>query len=152
MACVERRITRQTRTRKLRRGLQPEHDSLPSVYFLSAVTGFHRLYENRSNGADVRDTEGAKPRRPLRKSNGQIGLDIDARRGWLGYDKLSSGIVVPVPAFMRPYLGKRDGLEHIGPEDTWDGSYSRMLEAATARALKSVKGLRPQMELKTFTA
>ena len=41
------------------------------------------------------------------------------------FDKLFSGIVVPRPAFIEQ--GNR-GAEHIGPEDTFDGDYGRLLE------------------------
>ena len=60
------------------------------------------------------------------------------------YDELFSGIVVPVPEFMRPDIGKHDGWEHLTAEDTMDGEYSRLLAAATARARqKAVKGYVP---------
>jgi DNA invertase Pin-like site-specific DNA recombinase len=58
------------------------------------------------------------------------------------FDKLFSGIVAPMPAFLKPLLGRRDGLEHIRAkqnntrpeeEDTLDGDYARLLERATAR-------------------
>jgi site-specific DNA recombinase len=46
------------------------------------------------------------------------------------YDKLFSGIAVERPKFIPE--GNR-GAEHIGPEDTFDGDYGRLLEKATAR-------------------
>lgn len=44
------------------------------------------------------------------------------------FDKLFSGIVVERPAFIK---GGNRGAEHIGPEDTFDGDYGRLLERAT---------------------
>ncbi|MEO8680159.1 MAG: recombinase family protein [Vicinamibacterales bacterium] len=42
------------------------------------------------------------------------------------FDKLFSGIVVQRPAFIKT----GNGAEHIGPEDTFDGDYGRLLERA----------------------
>jgi hypothetical protein len=42
------------------------------------------------------------------------------------FDKLFSGIVAPRPAF----IPRGDGAAHIGVEDTFDGDYGRLLEAA----------------------
>ena len=43
------------------------------------------------------------------------------------FDKLFSRIVMKRPAFIEQ--GNR-GAEHIGPEDTFDGDYGRLLEGA----------------------
>lgn len=67
------------------------------------------------------------------------------------FDKLFSGIVAPRPAFIER---SPTGTEHIGPDDTVDGDYERLLEQASRRWLanarqrgrgKSVKGVRPQL-------
>ena len=42
------------------------------------------------------------------------------------FDKLFTGIVVERPSWMKD--GDRRGTEHIGPEDTFDGDYGRLLE------------------------
>ena len=42
------------------------------------------------------------------------------------FDKLFTGIVVPRPAF----ITGNGGTTHIGPEDTFDGDYGRLLETA----------------------
>ena len=41
------------------------------------------------------------------------------------FDKLFTGIVVPRPAFI---LAGNRGAEHIGPTDTFDADYGRLLE------------------------
>jgi hypothetical protein len=58
------------------------------------------------------------------------GPDGVCRQVWegqefFGYDKLLRGIVPPRPAFIE--TGNR-GAEHIGPEETFDGDYGRLLE------------------------
>ena len=53
------------------------------------------------------------------------------------FDKLFTGIVAPVPAFIKE--GDQRGAEHLGPEDTMDGDYARLLE----RAQNALKGVRP---------
>ena len=59
------------------------------------------------------------------------------------FDKLFTGIAVERPA------GIDDGVlgcEHIGPEDTFDGDYGRLLEAATMRKgwrARQVSNLQP---------
>ena len=50
------------------------------------------------------------------------------------FDKLFSGIVVPRPAFIEQ--GNR-GAEHIGPEDTFDADYGRLLEAVYGKWVTS---------------
>ena len=43
------------------------------------------------------------------------------------FDKLFSGVLVePPPAWVDP--SDRMGKEHLGPEDTFDGDYGRLLE------------------------
>jgi hypothetical protein len=48
------------------------------------------------------------------------------------FDKLFSGMVCEVPAWVKAYTGKT-GFEDTGPEDTFDGDYGRLLEAASMR-------------------
>ena len=59
------------------------------------------------------------------------------------FDGLFAGIVIPG---LDPEHGQRKGLEHLGPEDTFDGDYGRLLENAISRkggrALQ-VSNLRP---------
>jgi site-specific DNA recombinase len=59
------------------------------------------------------------------------------------FDKLFSGVAAPRPAFIEQ---SSHGAEHIGPEDTFDGDYGRLLERAVAgngwRALQD-SNLRP---------
>ena len=51
------------------------------------------------------------------------------------FDRLFTGVVCERPSFVR--VGDARGTEDIGPEDTFDGDYGRLLEAAQER----VKGL-----------
>jgi hypothetical protein len=46
------------------------------------------------------------------------------------FDRLFTGIVAPRPAFIRDDVR---GTEHIGPEDTFEGDYGRLLENAERR-------------------
>jgi hypothetical protein len=46
------------------------------------------------------------------------------------FDKLFTGIVAPRPD---RETGNPLGLEHIGPEDTFDADYGRLLDAAITR-------------------
>ena len=59
------------------------------------------------------------------------------------FDKLFTGIVAPTPSWMAAEAAKgkptRRSLEHIGPADTWDGDYGKLLENATV-GRKSGKG------------
>jgi hypothetical protein len=55
-------------------------------------------------------------------------------------DKLLTGIVVERPAFIG--VGQR-GCEHIGPEDTFDGDYGRLLERIHGEGLASPTGFEP---------
>jgi site-specific DNA recombinase len=48
------------------------------------------------------------------------------------FDKLFTGIAVETPTWVKAYTGAT-GCEGIGPEDTFDGDYGRLLEAATMR-------------------
>jgi hypothetical protein len=52
-----------------------------------------------------------------------------------------TGVVAPTPAWMRAEkeAGTRLGLEHLGPEDTFDADYGRILEKAKI----GVGGMRP---------
>ena len=52
------------------------------------------------------------------------------------FDKMFTGKVAPVPAWMG---AQPLGAEHIGPEDTPDGHYGRLLEGAE----RALKGWRP---------
>ena len=54
------------------------------------------------------------------------------------FDKLFSGIVIPG---VDPEHGQLKGLEHLGPADTFDADYGRLLENAIAR-----KGLRARQD------
>ena len=56
------------------------------------------------------------------------------------FDKLFSGVVVERPAFIEK---GRDGTEHIGPEDTFDGDYGRLLAAVCGKRLASPTGFEP---------
>lgn len=56
------------------------------------------------------------------------------------FDKLFSGIVPKRPAFIE--RGNR-GAEHIGPEDTFDGDYGRLLESVGGKWLASPQGFEP---------
>ncbi len=53
------------------------------------------------------------------------------------FDKLFSGIVAPKPAFLKE--GDRRGAEHIGPEDTFDGDYGKLLERVQNRKVNTDK-------------
>jgi hypothetical protein len=44
------------------------------------------------------------------------------------FDRLFAGVVVPRPTYIRD--GDVRGIEHIGPEDTPDVDYGRLLERA----------------------
>ncbi len=56
------------------------------------------------------------------------------------FDKLFSGIVVERPKFVKP--GNR-GAEHIGPDDTFDGDYGRLLEQFYVKGVTSPTGFEP---------
>ena len=56
------------------------------------------------------------------------------------FDKLFTGMVCEMPAWVK--AGGRRGCEDISPEDTFDGDYGRLLEAATMR-----KGVCARQEL-----
>ena len=51
---------------------------------------------------------------------------------------LFSGIVVERPGFIEPGIR---GTEHIGPEDTFDGDYGRLLERACGKGVARPAGL-----------
>ena len=63
------------------------------------------------------------------------------RKGGKGYDfraetrfdRIFSGVAVPKPKWVQS--GDTRGTEHIGPDDTFDGDYGRLLE----KKLKNVK-------------
>ena len=46
------------------------------------------------------------------------------------FDKLFLGVAVERPPWIPATI---EGIEHIGPEDTFDGDYGRLLEAAQNR-------------------
>jgi site-specific DNA recombinase len=56
------------------------------------------------------------------------------------FDKLFSGIVVERPAYIPK--GRR-GTEHLGPEDTFDGDYGRLLAAVCGKRVTSPTGFEP---------
>ena len=56
------------------------------------------------------------------------------------FDKLFSGVAVQRPAFIEQ--GNR-GAEHIGPEDTFDGDYGRLLEGVNGKWVARPAGLEP---------
>jgi site-specific DNA recombinase len=56
------------------------------------------------------------------------------------FDKLFSGIVVPRPGFIKT---DHRGTEHIGPEDTFDGDYGRLLDRLSGKLLASPTGFEP---------
>ena len=58
------------------------------------------------------------------------------------FDKLFSGIVAPRPSFI-----KGNGPYHIGPEDTFDADYGRLLARAMERLEKSPEWVRPQADV-----
>ena len=44
------------------------------------------------------------------------------------FDRLFSGVVVPMPDWLKAFADASRGMEDIGPEDTFDGDYGRLLE------------------------
>jgi site-specific DNA recombinase len=64
------------------------------------------------------------------------------------FDKLFSGIVAERPAFIP---AGNLGAEHLGPEDTFDGDYGRLLERATAPFIKFGKGVASPAGITPFT-
>jgi site-specific DNA recombinase len=56
------------------------------------------------------------------------------------FDRLFSGIVAPRPAFIE--TGQR-GIQHIGPEDTFEGDYGRLLDRVSGKLLASPTGFEP---------
>ena len=58
------------------------------------------------------------------------------------FDKLFLGVAVERPPWIPATI---EGIEHIGPEDTFDGDYGRLLEAAQNRGkgLASPTGFEP---------
>jgi len=55
------------------------------------------------------------------------------------FDKLFTGIAVERPKWLEGYKGVT-GTEHIGPEDTFDGDYGRLLERAYVKGVTSPTG------------
>ena len=51
------------------------------------------------------------------------------------FDKLFTGIAVETPQWVKDYTGKT-GTEDIGPEDTFDGDYGRLLDRAYEKSVK----------------
>ena len=51
------------------------------------------------------------------------------------FDKLFTGMVCEVPAWVKAYTGKT-GFEDTGPEDTFDGDYGRLLDRAYEKSVK----------------
>ena len=144
-SCVARLVV-------VRRGvrLQPDAAARPSVFSHPTFNGKLRdLHPLPRLAPSVIENRLAEWRRLLRQSTTQ-GRAVLQRilRGRItftprgqGYrfvaptrfDKLFSGIVVPRPAFIP--TGNR-GAEHIGPEDTFDGDYGRLLARVCANHVK----------------
>ena len=57
------------------------------------------------------------------------------------FDKLFSGIAMPRPRSLDP--NDLTGTECIGPEDTFDGDYGRLLERFYAEGVASPTGFEP---------
>ena len=57
------------------------------------------------------------------------------------FDKLFSGIAVERPSDLDPH--DLSGTEGIGPEDTFDGDYGRLLDRAYGKGVTSPRGLEP---------
>ena len=55
----------------------------------------------------------------------RLGLVADTFEAPTRFDKLFTGVVVPRPGFIEK---SNWGSEHIGPEDTFDADYGRLLE------------------------
>jgi hypothetical protein len=57
------------------------------------------------------------------------------------FDKLFTGVVCEPPSWVDP--NDRRGKEHLGPEDTFDGDYGRLLERAqnSGKRVASPRGL-----------
>lgn len=51
------------------------------------------------------------------------------------FDKLFTGIAVETPQWVKECV-VRTGTEHIGPEDTFDGDYGRLLARAYEKSVK----------------
>ena len=49
------------------------------------------------------------------------------------FDKLFTGVTIERPPWLGRWEGDTLGLEDIGPEDTFDGDYGRLLERAQNR-------------------
>ena len=52
------------------------------------------------------------------------------------FDKLFTGVSIEPPPWVVPYLRDTRGAEHIGPDDTFDGDYGRLLERAAEQREK----------------
>ena len=65
------------------------------------------------------------------------GYDFDAPTR---FDKLFAGVVVPRPAHI-PHGA--DGTEHIGPADTFESDYGKLLERVYVKGLARPAGLEP---------
>ena len=62
------------------------------------------------------------------------------------FDKLFTGVTIePPPPWVVPWLGDTRGTEDIGPEDTFDGDYGRLLERAqnSGKRVASPTGFEP---------
>ena len=44
------------------------------------------------------------------------------------FDRLFSGVVVPMPDWLKAFAGDTRGTEHVGPEDTFDADYGQLLQ------------------------
>lgn len=62
------------------------------------------------------------------------------------FDKLFIGVVVPPPTFLKATVGDLRGREHIGPEDTNEADYGRLLERAQDTAHEAIKGWRARRD------
>ena len=66
------------------------------------------------------------------------GLDFTAATR---FDRLFAGVVVPMPAWLAAKADNREGTEHIGPDDTPDSDYGKLLEQAQGRKPKTKVGV-----------
>ncbi|SRR6266852_4121380 len=62
------------------------------------------------------------------------------------FDKLFIGVLVPPPAVLKPLVGDLRGREHIGPEDTNEADYARLLKRAQGKAEETLNGWRARRD------
>jgi hypothetical protein len=75
---------------------------------------------------------------PYSDQLGGVGYTLD---GPTRFDKLFTGIASPRPKSLVD--GDQRGCENIGPEDTADGDYGRLLERAHVKGVASPPGFEP---------